>query len=92
MKIDILFVGLLFIPIVISAAPVIRNKLVTYVKTKPVSIYPLPISVYLIYSISIESSVFGVICLAIGYCLFFFTYAASISLLASAVKERTERQ
>ncbi|MBH0067087.1 hypothetical protein [Pseudoalteromonas sp. NZS100] len=85
-KTDIFFAGLLLIPILILAIPYIKNKLVTLSKTKYFSIISLPISAYLIYDISIESNVFGLIGLCVAYIVFFSTYAASISLLAVATK------
>jgi hypothetical protein len=88
-KIDILFAGLLLIPIFIMAFPYIKNKLVTLSQDKPFSILSLPISAYLIYDISIESNVFGLIGLCVAYVVFFSTYAASISLLAVSKKAST---
>jgi hypothetical protein len=85
-KIDILFTGLLLIPVMIFAVPYIKNKLVSLSQGKSFSIISLPISVYLIYDISIESNVFGLIGLCAAYIVFFSTYAASISLLAVASK------
>ncbi|PWS55725.1 hypothetical protein [Pseudoalteromonas sp. meg-B1] len=85
-KIDILFAGLLLIPILILAVPFIKNKLVSLSRGKAFSIISLPISAYLIYDISIESNVFGLIGLCVAYIVFFSTYAASISLLAVSTK------
>tara|TARA_Y100001968_G_scaffold322586_1_gene358918 strand:+ start:568 stop:867 length:300 start_codon:yes stop_codon:yes gene_type:complete len=85
-KMDILFAGLLLIPIVVSAVPYIQNNLVSYTKNMHSTAYALPISVYMIYNISVESNIAGIFCLFIGYSLFFFTYAVAISLLANATK------
>ncbi len=87
-KIDILFAGLLLIPVLIIAIPYIKNKLVTLSQGKAFSILSLPISAYLIYDISIESNVFGLIGLCVAYIVFFSTYAASISLLAVSTKSK----
>ena len=87
-KMDILFTGLLLIPIVITAVPFIQNKLISHVQNLPSSIYPLPISVYLIYEISAENNIFGMFGLFVGYSLFFFIYAVSVSLLAFTVKNK----
>jgi hypothetical protein len=85
-KIDILFAGLLLIPLLILAVPYIKNKLVSLSQDKGFLIISLPISAYLIYDISIESNVFGLIGLLAAYIVFFSTYAASISLLAVSTK------
>jgi hypothetical protein len=85
-KIDILFAGLFLIPVLILTIPYLKNKLVTLSQGKVFSILSLPISAYLIYDISIESNVFGLIGLCAGYFVFFSTYAASISLLAVSTK------
>lgn len=87
-KIDILFAGLLLIPVVILAVPYVQKKLSEYVRNKPISVLPLPIAVYLIYDISIVSNIFGMIGLFVGFCIFFFTYAASVSLLTSTAKNQ----
>lgn len=71
-KIDILFAGLLLIPILILAIPYLKNKLVLLSRGKAFSIISLPISAYLIYDISIESNVFGLIGLCVAYIVFFF--------------------
>ncbi|MCK8123059.1 MULTISPECIES: hypothetical protein [Pseudoalteromonas] len=86
-KIDILFAGLLLIPVLILAIPYIKNKLVILSRGKAFSIISLPISAYLIYDISIESNVFGLVGLCVAYIAFFSTYAASISLLAVSTKK-----
>lgn len=85
-KIDILFAGLLLIPVLILAIPYIKNKLVSLSSGKSFSIISLPISTYLIYDISIESNIFGLIGLCVAYIVFFSTYATSISLLAVSTK------
>ena len=87
-KVDILFAGLLIIPVVILGIPYVQKKLNDYVRNKPISVLPLPIAVYLVYDISMESNIFGKIGLFVGFCVFFFTYAASVSLLASTIKTR----
>lgn len=46
-KIDILFAGLLLIPVLILAIPYIKNKLVVLSQGKVFSILSLPISTYL---------------------------------------------
>ena len=88
-KIDILFAGLLLIPILILTVPFIRNKLVLLSQGKAFSIISLPISAFLIYDISIESNLFGLIGLSVSYIVFFSTYAASISLLAVSTKRKS---
>jgi len=87
-KVDILFAGLLIIPVVILGIPYVQKKLNDYVRNKPISVLPLPIAVYLVYDISMESNIFGMIGLFVGFCVFFFTYAASVSLLASTIKKQ----
>ena len=86
-KVDILFVGLLLIPVLILASPYIKNRLVELSKSKAFSVISLPISAFLIYDISIESNIFGLVGLSVSYFVFFSTYAASIALLATSTKD-----
>lgn len=88
-KVDILFAGLLLIPVLILAVPYIKNKLVTLSKGKAFSIISIPISAYLIYDIPADSNVFGLIGLCAAYFVLFSTYAASISLLAVSTKSKS---
>lgn len=87
-KMDILFAGLLLIPVLVLAVPYIKNKLIAFAETKAISVVSLPISAFLIYDISIESNFFGLFGLSAGYIVFFFTYAVSVSLLASTAKSK----
>ena len=77
------------IPLLILAVPYIKNKLVSLSQDKGFSIISLPISAYLIYDISIESNVFGLIGLLAAYIVFFSTYAAPTqSLLQKWLREK----
>ena len=70
-KIDILFAGLLLIPIIVLAAPYIKNRLVELSQGRAFTVFSLPISAYLIYDISPDSNVFGLIGLSVAYFVFF---------------------
>jgi len=87
-KIDILFAGLLLIPIIVLAAPYIKNRLVELSQGRAFTVFSLPISAYLIYDISPDSNVFGLIGLSVAYFVFFSTYAAAIALLAASSKRK----
>lgn len=90
--IDILFVGLLVIPVALYSSANLANRVVTYceksiVKSKK-QLLTLPVSVYLIYELSSKENWAAQAGLVVAFFLFFIMYAAAISLLIHRVDAR----
>jgi len=83
--IDILFVGLLLIPLALYFSPSLTDKCIsTFEKAIAKSnnyLLSLPISVYLIYELSTKSNWAAQIGLAVAFFVFFTIYASAFSLL-----------
>lgn len=83
--IDVLFVGLLVIPVALYSSANLANRVVTYcdksiVKSKK-QLLTLPVSVYLIYELSSKENWAAQAGLVVAFFLFFMIYAAAISQL-----------
>ena len=87
--IDILFVGLLVVPLVLHFSPSLVEKLIsTFDKSSAQStsyLLSLPISVYLIYEMSSKSNWAAKLSLLVAFVLFFTIYASALSCLFQRV-------
>ena len=83
--IDILFVGLLIIPLVLNFSSNITEKFVSVFDTSIAKssnfAYSFPLSVYLIYELSTKSNWAAKLGLAVAFILFFTIYASALSCL-----------
>ncbi|AYA65819.2 hypothetical protein [Alteromonas sp. RKMC-009] len=92
--IDILFVGLLVIPVALYSSANLANRVVTYcdksiVKSKK-QLLTLPVSVYLIYELSSKENWAAQSGLVVAFFLFFMIYAAAISQLIQRAGAETK--
>ena len=83
--IDVLFLGLLEIPVALYSSANLANRVVTYcdksiVKSKK-QLLTLPVSVYLIYELSSKENWAAQAGLVVAFFLFVMIYAAAISRL-----------
>lgn len=83
--IDILFTGLLLIPLVLMMSPTLTEKLLSVfdqslAKNRHYFI-SLPITVYLIYDMSTKSNWAAKLSLVVAFALFFTIYASALSCL-----------
>lgn len=93
--IDILFAGLLIVPLVLNFSPSLVEKLIsTFDKSIAKStsyLLSLPISVYLIYEMSTKSNWAAQLSLFVAFVLFFTIYATALSCLFHRAGKHNKR-
>jgi len=93
--IDILFAGLLIVPLVLNFSPTLVDKLIsTFDKSIAKStsyLFSLPISVYLIYEMSTKSNWAAKLILFVAFVLFFTIYASALSCLFQRAGKHNKR-
>ncbi|TMP39883.1 hypothetical protein [Pseudoalteromonas rubra] len=83
--IDILFAGLLIVPLVLNFSPSLVEKLISIfdksIAKSTSYLLSLPISVYLIYEMSTKNNWAAQLSLFVAFVLFFTIYATALSCL-----------
>jgi len=84
---DILFVGLILIPLILNFSSTVVVKLMAsynrvLAKNKNYVIF-MPLAVYLIYDLSSKSNWAAQIALAVSFLLFFYIYSCAIAFLVN---------
>ena len=93
--IDILFVGLLIIPLALNFSATITEKFIS-IFDKSIAksnsyLLSLPISVYLIYEMSTKSNWAAILSTAVAFMLFFTIYASALSCLIQRAGKHNKR-
>ncbi len=85
-KIDILFAGLILIPISVYFISGLQNYLIKSVINKEVNVFSSVISVAMINNYSFSSNIWGLIILALGFVLFFYVFACGTAFISKYSK------
>ena len=88
-KIDVLFAGLILIPICVYFISGIQNYLIKSVKNKEVTVFSSVISVVMINNHSFSSNLWGLIILSVGFILFFYVFACGTAFISKYSKQNS---
>ena len=81
LKLDIFVIGLILIPVLVLYVPKLSLFFVNQAKRSNFPIYSVFAAIYIIFLSDFGGNWLGMLCLGVGYVVFFGVYAAGLSLL-----------